>query len=239
MIFMRPFTQAGLLIALLASCTAGEGEVEVRAWGEDFIEVGIPANAMADGWAVEFSRFEVELADVFIAAVEIPDPDPIELTEASADQGHLVGRASGPAGDHEDAAFTISRVVVEGTATNADLQLEKTFTWTFEVPTRYVGCEVITKVPRDGVGTFQITVHADHLFYDSLVSENPALRFTALAAADLDDDGTITQTELEAADIGAYDPGNMQIQDLWSFLVAHVQTLGHANGEAHCDASPV
>jgi hypothetical protein len=237
--FTQSFTQAGLLVALLTSCAAGEGEVEVRAWGEDFIEVGIPADAMADGWAIEFSRFEVELTDVSVAATEIPDPDPIELTTASADQGHLVGRASGPTGDHDDAAFTITRVVVEGTATQADPQLTKSFAWTFEMPTRYVGCEVMTTVPRDAVGTFQITVHADHLFYDSLVSEEPALRFAALAAADLDDDGTITQTELETADIGAYDPGNMPISDLWSFLLAQVQTLGHANGEAHCDASSV
>ena len=84
-----------------------------------------------------------------------------------------------------------------------------------------------------------MTVHADHLFYDSLVSEEPELRFDALAAADTDMNDQITEAELAAAGVGSYDVGNEDVDDLWSWLVAHSRTLGHVDGEGHCDASPV
>jgi hypothetical protein len=92
-------------------------------------------------------------------------------------------------------------------------------------------------VEKDATAIFQITVHADHLFYDSLVSEEPQLLFQPLADADADQDGDITTEELGATDIGAYDPGNEDLDDLWSFLMAQSRTLGHVDGEGHCQAS--
>jgi hypothetical protein len=220
-------------VALLCcACAAGEGEVEVRIWGEAFIEDGIPASAVEDAWAIEFRRFEVELRDVSIASASLDDPEPIELTQASDGVGQLVGRAAVAADEYDDAAFTIVRTIVEGSAEKGGVV--KTFAWTFDTPVEYAGCETTTVVPSDGVGELQITVHADHLFYDSLVSEQPALRFDALAAADTDADGELTMAELAATDIGGYDPGNLAIDDLWSFLVAQAQTMGHVNGEGHC-----
>lgn len=221
-----------LLCACMAGCAAGEGEVEVRAWGESFIEDGIPADELADGWAIEFARFEVELRDVSVGGASLGDPDPIDLAEASEGRGQLIGRAPVPAGEYDDAAFTLASATVEGSAQKDGVT--KTFAWTFATPVDYVNCETLTDVPRDGVGELQITVHADHLFYDSLVSEEPALRFDAIAAADTDDDGEVTMAELAAADIGAYDPGNLAIDDLWSFLAAQAQTMGHVDGEGHC-----
>ena len=220
-----------LLVTLCCAC-AGEGEVEVRAWGEDFIEVGIPADAADDGWAITFDRFEVSLRDVSIAGASLEDPEPIDLTEPSEGRGQLVGRASVPAGDYEDAEFTIVSILVNGTAEKDGMQ--KTFAWTFDIETEFHACETTIEVPRDGVGELQITVHADHLFYDSLVSEEPALRFDPIAVADADNDGEVTMDELAATDIGAYDPGNLAIDDLWSFLTAQAQTTGHVDGEGHC-----
>lgn len=220
------------LCACMAGCAAGEGEVEVRTWGESFIEDGIPADELADGWAIEFARFEVELRDVSIAGASLEDPEPIDLVQASEGRGQLIGRASVPAGEHDDAAFTLASATIEGSAMKDGVT--KTFSWTFDTPVDYMNCETVTDVPRDGVGELQITVHADHLFYDSLVSEEPALRFDAIAAADADDDGEVTMAELAAADIGAYDPGNLAIDDLWSFLAAQAQTMGHVDGEGHC-----
>jgi hypothetical protein len=49
------------------------------------------------------------------------------------------------------------------------------------------------------------SVHADHLFYDSLVSEEPQLLFqphaNANANADTDADGQVTKAELSVAEI--------------------------------------
>jgi hypothetical protein len=100
----------GLLALALTGCTTPEGEVEVRVWGEAFIEDGIPAAAMSDGWAVDFDRFEVELRDVTIAGTPIEVVGPFDLRQTSAGVGQLVGRASVPAGEHGDGEFTIVRV---------------------------------------------------------------------------------------------------------------------------------
>jgi hypothetical protein len=217
---------------LCCACSGGEGEVEVRVWGEAFIEEGIPATELADGWAIGFDGFEVVLRDVSVAGVSFEDPEPVDLSEPSEGRGQRVGRAAAPAGEHDDAAFSIVSVVVEGSAEQGGVT--KTFAWTFDTAVAYSNCETQTEVPRGGVGELQITVHADHLFYDSLVSEEPALRFDAIAAADTDNDGEVTMAELAAADIGAYDPGNLAIDDLWSFLAAQAQTMGHVDGEGHC-----
>jgi hypothetical protein len=113
----------------------------------------------------------------------------------------------------------------------------KTFAWEFTTPIVYADCETTTRVPDAGTGTFQVTVHADHLFYDSLVAEQPALGFDAIAAADLDFDDVITTDELAATGLAAYDPGNLPIDDLWAFLSAQAATMGHVDGEGHCASS--
>jgi hypothetical protein len=66
------------------------------------------------------------------------------------------------------------------------------------------------------------------------------MRFEELALADADSDGEITQAELEAAPVpGAFDTGNDEVANLWAFLVAQSRTLGHVDGEGHCDAVPL
>jgi hypothetical protein len=190
---------------------------------------------VSDGWTIAFSRFEVTLREVSIAGANLEDPGPLDLVAPSSGQGQLVGRARVPAGDHADASFTIAELHIEGSA-NKD-GTSKSFSWMFTEPVIYSECETTTSVPEGGVGEFQITVHADHLFYDSLVSEEPTVRFDPIAAADTDEDGVVTATELSATDIGAYDPGNLDIDDLWSFLTAQTATMGHVDGEGHCVAS--
>jgi hypothetical protein len=221
---------------LAASCgTEGEGTITVTAYGESFIEEGIPASAVDDGWAVGFSRFQVSIRDVQVAGAPVTVPASIELTKPSSGKGHELGTTQVPEGEHRDAGFTIARVEVEGSATKGTVT--KTFSWVFDRPTVYSRCETTTKVAADGSATFQITVHADHLLYDSLVAAEPKLLFQALADADKDSDGEVTRAELAAAGVGAYDPGSGGgIDDLWSWLVAQTRTLGHVDGEGHCHA---
>lgn len=225
-----------LLAILIAGCGTGEGTILVTAYGESFIEDGIPASEVGDGWAVDFDRFEVTIRDVTVAGVPAPVMGTIDVAAASAGAGHPLGSVVVSAGDHDDAGFTIARVEVDGSATRgADT---RTFQWVFDQPTVYRGCETITSVADNGSATFQITIHADHLLYDSLVSEEPQVLFQALADADTDGDGEIAQAELAATDIGAYDPGSAGgIDDLWSWLVAQTATLGHVDGEGHCEVA--
>ena len=129
----------------------------------------------------------------------------------------------------------LSRAEVSGSATKDGTT--KTFDWVFDGVTRYSACETTTVVPEDGAATFEITVHADHFFFDSLVADEPQVLFQALADADTDGDGVIAPDELEATDIGSYDPGSAgAVNNLWSWLVAQSQNLGHVDGEGHCDA---
>jgi hypothetical protein len=221
----------------LIGCS-GDGTIVVRIYGEDFVEEGVSADDMDDGWAVTFTRFDVTLDGVSIGGEEILDPEPVDLTADSAGEGHEIGRVIVPAGTYRDARFTLARVVVEGEATRDGV--DKHFAFDFDRAVIYLDCETSVRVGRGGEAPFEITIHADHLFFDSRASADPGLRFQALADADLDDDGEITRTELEATDIGAYDPGSDggHIANLWDYLEALVAELGHANGEAHCAATP-
>lgn len=235
---MKPLTFVMLSCAALTACgdtEPGQGTVEVTAYGESFIEEGIPASEVRDGWAVQFTRFEVHFRDITVAGEPLPDPAPIDLTKASGGAGHVLGALEVKAGRHTDASFTIAALHVAGRAEKG--QEVKTFDWTFDQPVRYHACETTTDVEAKGTSGFEITLHADHLLYDSLVSEEPELTFQAFADADTGD-GIITREELAAASIGGLDPGNADIEDLWAWLVALVETLGHVDGEGHCHAEP-
>ena len=236
----------GLLTSLLLGCMAlacssfsspdDPGTVTITAYGESFIEQGIPAPEVADGWAVEFERFEVTVSQVSVGGEQLTDLDPVDLARDSSGDGHVLGSLLVPGGNHTASSFSITKVVAAGHARKGDER--KTFDWTFEQDTRYDECEATTAVRAGSAGTFQITVHADHLFYDSLVSSEPKLRFGPLATADLDEDGRIEQAELEQTDIADYDPGSEDgIDDLWAFLLAQTRTLGHVDGEGHCHAA--
>lgn len=213
----------------------GTGTLEVTSYGEAFIEEGIPASEVSDGWGVKFTSFEVQISDIHLDGVRLDDPGPINLVQPSNGEGQVLGSLELPAGNYGDGGFTIRSVHVVGTATKGEES--KRFDWTFDQPVSYHGCETTTEIPKDGSGVFQITVHADHLFYDSLVSEEPALGFGALAAVDTGD-GVISREELALAGIGGFDPGNEDVNDLWSWLNALVATLGHVDGEGHCHAEP-
>lgn len=224
-------------VALSGCGGGGEGMVEARVYGEGFIEEGIPATDLADGWDIQFSRFDVTVSDVVIAGVELPDGVTLDLSIPSNGEGQTLATALVPTGRHAGSSFVIRRVEVAGAASKGDESLG--FDWVFDEPTLYENCETQTHVTSATPGVFQVTVHADHLFYDSLVSDEPELRFDALAEADADTNGEITAAELAAAGVGSYDVGNEDVDDLWSWLVAHSRTVGHVDGEGHCDASPV
>jgi len=220
-----------------SGCTggdAGEGTVAVNTYGEAFIEEGIPAEEVTDGWAVTFDRFEVTLSGITIGDQTLEGPYKVDVSGATDGAGHSVGELTLPAGEYSGQDFEIERVELSGVASKDGV--EKNFAWTFDAPVHYMDCEANTVVEDGGNASFQITIHADHYLYDSLVSEDPSLVFQGIADADADDDGTITKEELEAAGIGALDPGNEEVTNMWQWLVAQNATLGHVDGEGHCDA---
>ena len=233
---MTSMNKLFIACALLVGCgsDAEPGSLEATIYGESFIEDGIPAEEMADGWSVEFTLFEVRATNVTIGGVMLPDMPALDISVSTGGEGQALSSAMVDGGHYDGSSYTLSQVHATGSTTLGDVT--KSFDWTFEAVTDYTGCETENSVDGD-TSTFEITVHADHLFYDSLVAEEPAVVFAPLAAADSDEDGVITRAELEAADIGAYDPGSDDsVTNLWQYLEAQSSTLGHVNGEGHCDA---
>ncbi len=252
---------AAATVVLLGACGgSGQGTLRVEIYGEDFIEQGIPASNFADGWSVHFDAFLVCLGAVEGAGVrfdgtkifDLTQPGPVEVASGPADSGPIALASYGivPADSNaqnvnartEDVQAMVQggySVYVVGTATRDASTIR--FSWGFDSATRYENCHAVHEVPDGGVGVMQITVHGDHLFMDSLVEEEPSLRFQPIADADADGDGQVTADELEAVSGTAFEAldhydvaPSSGIDDLWSYLAYLATTIGHIDGEGHC-----
>jgi hypothetical protein len=244
----------------LAGCDGGpvDGTVEVRIWGEEFVEDGIPAEVFVDGWSVRWDAFLVAVDGVATPAAEDPTRYLFDLAEPSGGAGHVLGSLTSPGGVTElayrigpgaratagnAAADDVARMeamgwslFVAGTATRAAESVA--FAWGFATTTHYRECQAAEDVEADEIATTVITIHADHLFYDDLDSEAPNVAFDLVAAADADTDGAVTLDELAATDItgeSRYQVGSRDIADLEGFIAAQTSTLGHIDGEGHCE----
>jgi hypothetical protein len=109
-------------------------------------------------------------------------------------------------------------------------------------------------VPNDAVVNAQVTIHLDHLFFDTYATEEALLRFEPWAAV-AGDDGIITMDDLETQTLAdrrdrdgdplldgednpvVYDPGPLVLpsNNLREYVHAAATTMGHFNGEGHCD----
>jgi len=104
-------------------------------------------------------------------------------------------------------------------------------------------------VSENKLNEAQVTVHLDHLFFDSFATDDAQLRFEAMAAV-APDSGPLTLDELakqdnlsapkdadgELLDV-VYDPGSTfdpVPRNLRDYVVGAASTIGHWNGEGHC-----
>ena len=246
-----------------ADATRGEGTLGVAIWGEEFIETGIPASEFADGYGVTFDSFLINVGEIAVAR-EGEEPTltapAFRIYDLAALTGPLaITTTAAPAAAYGHTAYTLAPATAgseTGNATAADRQLlvdhgwslyvagqatngtvTITFAWGFTTQAVYDPCHSTAAVPDGGQATVQLTIHGDHLFYDDATSEEPALRFTDIAQADVDADGEVTLEELAAYDITAlpnYGVGSLDIDDLRGFLEHMVATVGHIDGEGHC-----
>jgi hypothetical protein len=172
-----PSAVALALVASLAlvSCgddgaSSGTGTVSFSTWGEDFIEVGIPASAFADGWSVTYTRFlvlvgRVRVADAggdvaaeqpgFVLVDHVsPGVKPVATFDGiEAKAWTQVSYETSPVGD--PAAIALGQgateadrdlVVASGchayvAGTMTDGATTKTFAWCLGVPTLLDACE--------------------------------------------------------------------------------------------------
>ena len=146
---------------------------------------------------------------------------------------------------------------VAGSATNGTV--DRTFEYGFDMDVLNRRCVAGdgtdgVVIPNGALVDAQITLHLDHLFFDNLRLDLAEMRFDAMAAA-ADADGHVTLESLEGqrlADLqgidggplvdedGApvtYDPGSAALDTptLASLVREAATTIGHWNGEGHCE----
>lgn len=151
-------------------------------------------------------------------------------------------------------------MLVAGTATKGERVV--TFEWSLANPSRNRDCTngidgssgVIVR--NNTVAAAEITFHVEHMFWDTLGSEQNTQRFEAIAAM-ADADGVIAFDDLREqrlADLrdadgdtlldedGAplvYNPGSVPIDNLRDFILAATRTEAHLNGEGLCTIEPL
>ena len=256
---MRVLAIAGLILCACDGAEAGEGTLRVTAWGEGFIEEGIPADAFVDGWSVTFDTFLGSLSEIDAEEAGLEGTHVLDLSKSSAGAGQELGPLTVAAGRRpilswslapatSDAVTDIDDKVLDamvganasiwarGTARRGDEV--KTFDWALDTRSRYVECDTGVSLAAGETQDAVLTVHADHLFYDDLDAEDPGVAFDLIAAADMDLDGAITLDELRAQSLSGqtrYQVGGRDIDDLHGFIVEKARTVGHINGEGHCE----
>lgn len=264
-----------ITIACTAAC-AGDaaGTITSTVYGEDFIEEGIPAAAFEDGWAVTFDKFLVSIGGVAAKAGEGAAEVGasgfflVDLAQASGGAGHELATYDAPGGTYDHYGYRIApaagatavnvsaadaaamttagySIWLQGRATKG--AVTKQLDWGFTMKLAHAHCELSEQLDG-GHLTIQSTIHADHLFYDDAVSEEPNVAFQLVADADGaaggPADGAVTLAELAAVDIRAQtryqvgsnrDPAGGAIVNLRQYIEHMATTVGHINGEGHCE----
>lgn len=248
------------LFPLILGC-AGEGEWSFEAYGQDFIAVEIPAEEFDDGCSVSFSTFAVRYTGLTLltgdgaVVAEIPGSFAVDL--AVEDVAHTLGSAAVPAQRYTVAGYQIAAGGIETNINLTDEDLSEmdsgqlsylvrgeiscpsasvVVDWAFATSAQHECEPDDLAIPAGGVDTTESTLHADHLFYNSLAEHSEVLG-EPIVQADADGDGQVTREELAAvslADLG-YSVGSFTgIYDLDAFLEVQMTTLGHVDGEGHC-----
>lgn len=255
-----------LLVAVGSGCEEdeGQGTLHVEIWGEDFIEEGIPAAEFVDGWSVTFDKFLVAVDAIAVArGFRVPDleDDTQRIFDLTREGPYPFLTRLVPAGRYDNTSYRIGpaqtgaaagncsaddlalmrdnrySLYVSGRATNGTTT--KTFRWGFKTDTTYRNCESQANVTDGATATVQITIHADHLFLNDLVSEEARPKFGTIAQADANSDGEVTLAEMQAFDITGlddYGTGQTGIDNLGDFVAYLTRMLGHIDGEGHCEA---
>ena len=232
-----------LLLLPLVACSGGDWAVTT--WGEEYIEEEIPAAAFADGCSVVYDTFALEITEAALldgngdVAGDVP-AGRFELTTVGPqDLGAVEVRAT----HYGTARFVVApadgdAVHVAGTMTCGPSSV--TFDWSFDTATTYLCEPEDLTIPAGGESSTQLTIHGDHLFYDGLEAADAVIRGQAFVDADADGDGEVTLAELGDVDVASlgYSVGQYSsVTDLAGFVTFLTQTLGHVDGEGHCQVN--
>ena len=251
---------------LLLACSSQTAELEVYAWAEATPIDGFAADEMNDGWTVSFDHWysgvsDVQLADpdtedqtalddtVYVADWTLtPEPALVTVLSAASDRHKFsfaldVPTDATPITDVDDAdvaemtANNWAHYVI-GSASKDGQEIQ--FAWGFLNAADYAFCvngaDNTDGVVVDGTNVADIYIHADHIFWDELGTEEAELSFQAIADADADGNGEVSIEELAATsiiDIG-YETTGVSVDNLYDFIAFSIAQGGHLNGEGIC-----
>lgn len=243
------------------------GSLTVELWGENFIEQGIPVAEFVDGYAIVFDKFLIALDGVTVAkspgAALAATFAPQRIWDLTQRGPFVLGTAPVTVGAYKNTGYAIRKATATATAGNAveaDVAFMKqnqysvyvtgtaskdgqswSFTYGFSTDTIYESCNSTGAVNENVGGKIQLTIHGDHLFYDSAVSETPSLRFDDMVLADAQANNDLA---ISAEDLVQYPllplthyrvPDDSGIDNMWLYLAHMTRTLGHIDGEGHCE----
>ena len=243
--------------------------------GEDVI-------AFADGWTVSFDRVLVAVQEFRLAASDgdaaLLDTDPV-VVDLSTEVVLADTFDSVPARRWDQVSYRIvpptsasraigvessdlqrmidggNSLLLEGTATRG----AESVAFSFGIPLTVTNLEceggdetLGLVVPEASTAEANLTIHFDHLFFDSYATEEPALRFDAIAAMAVDGQVTFEMLRgqnmtdvrdadgrplMDGADAVVYDPGPLTVagDTLYDYILAASSTTGHFLGEGHCE----
>lgn len=254
-----------LPLILLPAC-GGTGTWTLEVWGEDYIEEGIDDTVFADGCSMTYDTFVVAFHDRALldddgeAVATIPGtavwdlvpagPQTTGSVEAPARTWRNVGVRIAPPETDDLSALASSNVSADELAAlkaaDASIHIAGTVTCgsdavTFDLmlpnETAYLCNPENLVVGQGNTGLTQITIHGDHLFYNSLVDPDAEVVGQFWIDADANDDGALTEAELKATPIAptGLDVGSEPVDTLWDYLVAAGNGVGHIDGEGHCE----
>jgi len=154
---------------------------------------------------------------------------------------------------HDDLAF-----LVVGTATNGMESFDFSYGFPFTIEQSHCtnGMDETDGivVANNAVAEADITIHIDHLFFDTYAVDDANLRFEPMAAM-AGPDGRVELGELAGQTLSdirdragmpvlngdgspvVYDPGPLMLDanTLKEYVTAAATTVGHFNGEGHCE----
>jgi hypothetical protein len=238
---------------------------EAATEGLPFSEDGETLAFSDGDWTVTFDRYVVALRDVTLGDAAIAGPFLVDLSKATGEPpafllgtldeveigrtpfGFTIEAAEADAtvlGDISDevkdamvlagASYAIAGAASDGVDTVR-------FDWQLAAHTRNSECtngddgtQGVVVIENAKVEA-EITVHIEHVFYDTLGVEGPSLVMDPMVAL-AGEDGVVSTEDLAAAAIDpiVYDKGSYDVHDMLGLLTVGAASQAHLNGEGLC-----
>ncbi|NEN96936.1 MAG: DUF4382 domain-containing protein [Moorea sp. SIO1F2] len=244
--------------------TAGNGKLQFRANGEDFVRQGFISK---DSWQISFDRVYINLADVTayqanppynpdkvkeISVEEkiiLPNPKTIDLAEGGEDaEPILIAEiADAPTGHYNALSWKIVKantgpamgqtLVMGGKASKQGQTIDFVIKLDQEIEYRcgeFVGDQRKGILAKDGEADIEATFHFDHIFGDSDVTANDPLNTGAIGFEPLAALAKNGKLEVTMAQLKSGLPAGTYQQLTQEIL----PNLGHV-GEGHCKSTPI